>query len=672
MGLIPAVRLAEARASAYAPAMRLFCLLLSLVGWLAGAAGAHGCPVRILDEAVRFYGAPDAAAGSRTPQPIEIENRHDSLDLLGYYLQISWRDGKDGAEIGGETLALPATPPGGRARLTLRARDDYATDAAFVHLTIRNPSHEVVGTCSLPVLSSQDRPVASRRPPPRRAQVGDQWRLSAAGVTFTLNRDTGQLLRLEYEGGLLNLFGPALEVAPLGRFDAFHPPHPPLLREGRGLELGEAEPPQTVLERVIDEPAEVGGVWRTSWRFSRSGWPAYVEFLSAQRIALDREGRLTIHYAHTYLGRDDGMLARWGTAVGVVGPRTLTWHGGGPGDAGVLPPLDKGVRGGFALPGVHVAPLAAGKTLDPVSGVSAFLVGLSSTEGITFIPHQPASLSVSVDGRGRASLGVASLANVAPRAVRSATGAILLARERGHWWQTPAPSDWPERDDGDAWPTALELLRGTNPFLADSDGDGVLDSDDPAPLDPDVPTRRRPTGEELARVEEPPHRGPGWLWMEAEDCADVTGASLSTWSTNFSLPDFASTTSRGACLWGFQHPGALALAALRFPATRDGLRLALRYALDATGPAHLVLRLTHPGGEVEHPLLLESTGGDGSRMEHWRLHEVPVGTVKAGIVLIEWTAPGGGPPLALDGFYLYDPYLQPRAALEGNLAPPPR
>lgn len=44
------------------------------------------------------------------------------------------------------------------------------------------------------------------------------------------------------------------------------------------------------------------------------------------------------------------------------------------------------------------------------------------------------------------------------------------------------PQTYPGDDDGDGWPTWREDQEGTDPLRADTDGDGIIDSKDPAPL----------------------------------------------------------------------------------------------------------------------------------------------------------------------------------------------
>jgi beta-galactosidase len=44
------------------------------------------------------------------------------------------------------------------------------------------------------------------------------------------------------------------------------------------------------------------------------------------------------------------------------------------------------------------------------------------------------------------------------------------------------PQSYPKDDDGDGWPTWREDRKGTDPLVADTDGDGIADPVDPAPL----------------------------------------------------------------------------------------------------------------------------------------------------------------------------------------------
>ncbi len=617
--------------------MRAFFGLGMLVLLLATST-ALTCPVRVLERALEW---------SETPQ-LTVENVLDATPLSGYDLQLSWLDGKDGAQIGSETLPLPAIPPKGRAPLAPRTRPDYAADAAYLHITVRDGRHAVVGEDALPVHAPPAEPSTRYLPPPQLQATGDQWRITAHRRTWTLQRGTGQLISLQYDGGLINLFGPLLD-APATRDPGGAP-----TGIGPWMDLSGSEPPRCALQQPISSDREAGGIWRMETRGARGDWPDYAQFLSAWRVTVDAAGRCTIHYAHVYLGRDDQRLPRWGAAIGLRAPRRLVWHGLGP-------TSDTG------LPGVYELALGPMRRAGDFPETVAVLAAPSSVEGLAIIPDPACGLRVAVDGEGRATLGLAPRVAgppIVPREIRTVTGALRLSAEADHWWRTPPPGDWPECDDGDDWPTSLELARNTNPFLSDSDGDGVRDSDDEVPLDPDRPRRRVPSADELALLGEPEHRGDGWVWVEAESAVESTGATIER--------ALSATTSHGACLSGFRNAGDAASFAFRLASSMDRAALVLRYALDGTATVYLQLRFTHAKGCIERDVALDPTGGWGASMPHWRLMEVPLGPVQAGVVFVDWTAVVAGPGVNLDGFYLLQAPLRPRARLSGNVAPPPR
>jgi len=116
--------------------------------------------------------------------------------------------------------------------------------------------------------------------------------------------------------------------------------------------------------------------------------------------------------------------------------------------------------------------------LDPTKEVTHILPDLTEAlaRSSRYFPDADSQADFNGDGLTAIQSAILGISDTFPML---STGGITttLLLQLGLAWLGTDP-------DGDGLTTAQEILRGTNPFLADTDGDGVDDKHDAFPLDP--------------------------------------------------------------------------------------------------------------------------------------------------------------------------------------------
>jgi beta-galactosidase len=615
------------------------------------------CPVRILEDALYIEG--DASE-------LTVLNRHDFTDLSDFYIAAEWQDGKDGFRIGAQTIPLLPTSPHASSVVSLRIKREYRNQADFLKLVIKKRfDHKAIGEKTLRVSWPPVEKVEPKRPAPYLDKIGDDWRITANGITWTLDAKRVQLISCQKGRKLIPLSGPVLDVT--------RPPFPHLtFRRAPDTLMDEVRPLQsevTLLEE-INTPGEVGGRWQVDYIYMESVWPDFIVFRDCYRITVDKHGGLNLFWSSNYHGRTKQWIRRWGVELGIGNAMSLLYHGRGPNRS--FP--DKWAH---QLLGSYQVPLVAGKVVENRQDTDRILAQQSSSIGMALTLADPCGMRVEVDQDGMALISLAAhvqgLGNkggqttlptfrVIPSEVRTATGAVRLTYGRKDWWTQPKPT-WPNIADGDSWPVELELAGGTSPLLADSDGDGLLDEMDPYPLDPDLPNRRMLPEEEMGRWLPPELLGEHWVWIEGESITKSKNAQVDI--------SKAAQTSGGKCLGGFREEGDYAVYAFRIDYPIANARLVLRYARQDHSGAYLGVDATHSGGTSSQWSRIASTSGWGKADGEWGMMEIELGTLQPGPVMIELTAKWGPANLNLDGFYLLEPGMKAPRELKGGKAQTP-
>jgi Glycosyl hydrolases family 2, TIM barrel domain/Glycosyl hydrolases family 2, sugar binding domain/Glycosyl hydrolases family 2/Beta galactosidase small chain len=613
------------------------------------------CPVQIIPNQLHY-------PNIKIPEKVEVpfRNLHDFINLSNFTVLARWLAPDDGGEIEIFRTKMPRVNPGKEGKIAIaRSRNDYS-HLNFLHISIINPEGITIGEKTLRITGGI-KPDKKRTQTPKLKVAGAVWTLSAGDNAWMLDAAKGQLLEVKSKGKRTKITGPGLDAWS-------HPFQHLAYRNVPDTLLDDVTPskPKVTLLQKIETADEVGGVWQVEYFTDANIWPAFLSFRSGYRMTVDREGQLTVHWAHTYAGRSGKRIRRWGVSIGVDDMDELFYHGRGPGRS--FP--DKWAHQLIGCYNLGFSPEVA---MQNRQETTCALLKMKGGGGISITPNLPIGMRAVVDASNHAEIGLAPLVQgignkfkhpmssfaFDQSLVHTATGALLLGTN-GQYWKQPPPAPWPEFDDGDKWSVAEEMKRGSNPLLPDSDGDGLIDSEDPNPVDADIPARRAFSITKLGKLKPPAKYDRKWAWLEAEGAHHMRGAEKDI--------NKMEQTSGGVCLGGFRNSGEGALYAFSLPYTQEESSIALRYSRVARTPAKINISLFNQDKKYEKTLLLPPTRGWGYNANEWKMAKVKLGEVQSGTVVVELTAASSSSEtdnINLDGFYLLEKGTKPPLKIGG-------